>query len=205
VAKVSKSSHTLKMRFAFSLLTLFCFCADGCKRENSEVPKYSAEEVRSIEQEANQGNAESAYLRGTIEEQGLSGQANAARAAEWYKRADTLGNDKATIALGLLYWHGTGVPKDAAEAARWFQRAADHGRADAQYYLAGLYERGEGLAKDEVQALKWLLIASRGQPYIKEASVEAGDLKQRLSQERVREAERAASEFRLPATTSSNK
>src|SRR5205085_9479222 len=80
VAKISKSSHTLEMRFAFSLLTLFCFCVPGCKRENSDVPKYSAEEVRSIEQEANQGNAESAYLRGTIEEQGLSGPANAARA-----------------------------------------------------------------------------------------------------------------------------
>src|SRR5690606_1076163 len=43
------------------------------------------------------------------------------------------GNDKAQVALAIMYDEGHDLPQSDTKAAKWFKRAAEQGNADAQY------------------------------------------------------------------------
>ena len=50
-------------------------------------------------------------------------QQDAARAAQWYRKAADQGNALAQAHLGLMYEHGYGVPTDAVLARMWLNLA----------------------------------------------------------------------------------
>lgn len=54
------------------------------------------------------------------------GPADAARAADLFRRAAERGNALAEYDYGYCYEHGLGVPRDLAQAYAWYQRAASH-------------------------------------------------------------------------------
>jgi len=174
----------------------------GCRPPAPDLPAYSAGEIQHLEELARGGDAESAFLRGVIEQQGLGLPAAPARAVPWLEQAAGLGHAPAELALGQLWLTGDGVVADPARAAHWFGRAADRGRADAQYQLAQLHRAGTGVTRDPVQALKWLLLASRGSPHVKEASVELSSFTNQLTAAQVAEGTRLAAAFQPtpPAT-----
>ena len=99
-----------------------------------------------------------AYL--TFEGEGTA--TDAARAAQWYRRAAEQGDETAQYNLGVMYENGKGVARDLEEAVKWWRKAARQGYADAQYNLGAMYYNGRGVAKDYVRAYLWKSLAADG-------------------------------------------
>jgi|MDTD01.2.fsa_nt_gb TPR repeat protein len=115
---------------------------------------------------AEQGDARSQYLLGTMYRQGLLGVPDKEKGRQWLTMAADGGNADAQFSLGLMYFQGEiRPPKDAkktdplAAAFDLFQRAAEQGHSDAQLYLGQMYENGMGIRRDRVEALKWYQLA----------------------------------------------
>ncbi|MZR31931.1 tetratricopeptide repeat protein [Sneathiella litorea] len=83
------------------------------------------------------------------------------KAMTWYKRAATIGFDRAQANVAGMYLAGEGVEKDYAQAANWFARAAQQGHVVSQYNLALLLENGLGVEKNEERALGWFALAAK--------------------------------------------
>ena len=82
-------------------------------------------------------------------ETGIDGRVvNPAAAAEYYDRASKLGDDDATVRLGILYHRGVGVGFDAGRAVALYQQAADHGNASGMRSLAISLEVGDAIPQD---------------------------------------------------------
>ena len=64
------------------------------------------------------------------------GPAEAARAAEFFRRAAERGNALAEYDFGYCYEHGLGVPRDPAQAHVWYRRAASHATDEAVRSIA---------------------------------------------------------------------
>jgi TPR repeat protein len=64
----------------------------------------------------------------------------------WYRKAAELGNTRAQLTLGLIYWDNPLFPEGNSEAAKWFRMAADQGDAEGQLRIGVLFSRGEGVA-----------------------------------------------------------
>lgn len=113
------------------------------------------------------------YRMGLIHLNGQGVQANATKAAEYFRAVeagvyDITGQDSniqidggsiesaAKTNLGYLHYMGKGVPQDKALAASLFTQAAKHGNYSAAYNLGQLYYHGEGVTKDIEAAQKWL-------------------------------------------------
>lgn len=64
------------------------------------------------------------------------GPAEAARAAELFRRAAERGNALAEYDYGYCYEHGLGLPRDSAQALAWYQRAASHAADEAVRSIA---------------------------------------------------------------------
>jgi TPR repeat protein len=69
---------------------------------------------------AARGDAEASLFLGYVYRNGLGVKRDAARAAEWYRRAARLGQPEAQYELALMYELGIGVTQDPAEAALWY-------------------------------------------------------------------------------------
>jgi TPR repeat protein len=112
---------------------------------------------------ADQGNPEAEFALGDLYGSGII--MDAAKAADWYRRAANQGLPEAENNLGALYSSGEGVPSDPAQALRWWRLAADHGLATAQANLADLLSDGDRVPQDLVQAYKWSSLAAlQGEP-----------------------------------------
>ena len=83
------------------------------------------------------------------------------KAMTWYKRAATIGFDRAQANVAGMYLAGEGVEQNYAQAANWFARAAQQGHVISQYNLALLLENGLGVRKDERMALGWFELAAK--------------------------------------------
>ena len=66
---------------------------------------------------ATRGHAEASLFLGCVCRNSLRMACDAARAAEWYRRAARLGQPEAQYELALIYELGIGVARDPAEAA----------------------------------------------------------------------------------------
>jgi hypothetical protein len=86
---------------------------------------------------------------------------DAAKGAEWFRKAAAGGLPRAQFNLGICLARGEGVPEDAKEAARWFQAAALQGLFPAQLALIEAYSKGLGLEKSPRAALAWDFLARR--------------------------------------------
>lgn len=115
---------------------------------------------------AEQGDARSQYLIGTMYRQGLLGVPDKERGRKWLSMAAESGNAEAQFSLGLMYFQGEIAPPQDAEksdalaaAVSLFRQAAQQDHSDAQLYLGQMYENGMGVRRDRVEALKWYQLA----------------------------------------------
>lgn len=103
------------------------------------------------------------FATGYAYETGIDGRVvNAAAAAEYYDRASKLGDDDASVRLGILYHRGYGVTYDLARAVALYQQAADNGNPSGQRSLAVSLELGEGVGQDVNHAAQLYEQASIG-------------------------------------------
>ena len=98
---------------------------------------------------------------GHMYRRGLGVPQDFGKAMTWYKRAATIGFDRAQANVAGMYLAGEGVKQDYAQAANWFARAAQQGHVISQYNLALLLENGLGVQKDERMALGWFELAAK--------------------------------------------
>ena len=118
--------------------------------------------MRSLQEAADRGDAESAYRLGQMFDWNVSRGAalDYVAAADWYRKAADLGHADAQLLLGLAYRHGTGVERDEVEAARWCRKAAEQGCARAQFVLGSTYRKGVGTDVDGNEAVRWYEMAA---------------------------------------------
>ena len=79
---------------------------------------------------AEAGDSEAQTRVGEIFEQGIDGNPDYTRAAEWYRKAAEQGNSKAQFYLGTLYEKGLGVPQNFDLAMEWYQKSRGKMRGD---------------------------------------------------------------------------
>jgi len=127
----------------------------------------------------------------------LVGPADAAGAADWYRKAADKGIPAAQGNLALIYEAGRGVKRDDGEAQGWYRKAALQGNAFAQYRLGRACERGRGEPKDLVEAYKWYLLSSRAGN--RRAARALGRLKASLTPAQVDDAQARAAAVKAPS------
>ena len=115
------------------------------------------------------------------------------RAVYWFTKAAAQEHAIAQFNLGMSFRYGHGVPRDDNRARYWYMKAASNGNADAQNNLGVIYRNGDGVPTDELQAYLWFnLSASQGN----QTGLEnLASLEQRMSSERVAEAQRLTLKF----------
>ena len=109
---------------------------------------------------AQQGNAITQILVGTMYYEGLGTAQDHKEAMRWYRLAAQQGNTNAQYNLGTMYHEGLGVAQDYKEAVRWYGLAARQGNADAQFNLGVMYGLGQGVLQDHTRAHMWSNIAA---------------------------------------------
>jgi len=115
----------------------------------------NAATLAELNERADAGDPEALFLLGSLYETGQAGRADAAKAAQYYRRAADLGLPHAQFNLGNMYASGHGVAADPFESVMWLRRAADAGLAEAQFNLAVAYEQGHGVRADLGTARRW--------------------------------------------------
>jgi TPR repeat protein len=112
------------------------------------TPANRGNNLASVRQLAESGNASAQYNLGRIYFIGKDVPKDYVQAATWFQKAAEQGDANAQLELGLLLSYGYGVPQDYAQAAIWFQKSADQGNPEAQAVLGRLYEIGQGVQQD---------------------------------------------------------
>ncbi|NDV25126.1 tetratricopeptide repeat protein [Desulfovibrio sp. JC010] len=126
------------------------------------VSNYSAERD-SLEEIALEGNIPAQLRLGYLCKEGLGGDVDYRKSAEWYAMAEKLGSAKAAYELGLLYRKGTGVLKNCSLSFSLFKEAAHKGYVQSMGVLSFYYYTGMCNVKDFGLAYKWAKIgASKG-------------------------------------------
>jgi len=110
-----------------------------CEFNDSSV----AEEVRSCQDDAENGVVEAQVRLADAYYDGDGVPQDFAEATRWTRKAAEQGDSSAQYNLGLAYYTGEGVPQDYAEAALWYRRAAEQGDESAQANLELMHERGQ--------------------------------------------------------------
>lgn len=132
------------------LISLICMYIAACNSLSSQGLEASR---KQIEQQAQQGDAESQYRLGLIYTH--SAAPDYQKATQWYQRSAQQGHRDAEYMLGINYYVGQGVERDFVAARNWFQKAADQGQARAQYQLGEIYMNGRGVQKEQDWAARW--------------------------------------------------
>ena len=117
------------------------------------------DDLDTVRQAADQGDAEAQYNLGVIYNNGEGVPKDDAEAVRWFQLAAEQGYAKAQFELGYKYRWGQGVPLDDAEAVRWYRLAAEQGDDIGQFSLGTMYAVGQGVRKDSVLAHMWFNIA----------------------------------------------
>ena len=126
---------------------------------------------------ADQGDAESFWYLGQIEELGLGVSEDQIQAEKYYRSAldrgfagaqkslKELNNPHHQFMVGFRYYKSIFNPKDYNKAFQWFRKAALNGDPSAQGYLGELYEKGLGVSVDQIQAIHWYTIGAQNGNY----------------------------------------
>lgn len=115
---------------------------------------YNLEEIRKIENEAMNGNAQAlselaqCYYFGTQ----TNIQIDYKKAFELFSKAAELNNVYSQLMLAYMYENGVGGEQDFDEAVKWYDMAAKNGNADAMVNLGNCYFYGRGVKQDYVAA-----------------------------------------------------
>lgn len=115
----------------------------------------SQQELDSLIQMAESGDAEAQYQLGRKYYDGTDLTLNYQEAANWFALAADQGHASAQNSLGYCHYNGYGVEQDSVAAKIWFQKAAEQGNEIAQFNLAQCYQSGVGVTRDLEQAVKW--------------------------------------------------
>ena len=135
-------------------------------------PAEKSEDISSIRQRAEQGDAEAQSELGCIYRYGSAGvPQDDAEATKWYRLAAESEESKDYIqslrqraergdvdaqhSMGNAYAVGGNVVPDGAEAAKWYRLAAEQGHAKAQHSLGFMHWLGEVVPKNDAEAAKW--------------------------------------------------
>lgn len=112
------------------------------------------EALQALQHAADAGSAEGAHRLALVFAQGLAGTPrNDARALELFEKAATLGNQRAQVNVGILYFRGQGVPRDLVQARAWLEKAAANNDPYALYALGRAMDETLGpAAADPVRA-----------------------------------------------------
>lgn len=121
----------------------------------------TAQEVESLSEKAEQGDAEAQFIIGNVYQCGTVVEENDAKAIYWYTQAAEQGHSVAQFILGHNYYNGEIIEQDLDKSVYWFKKGAEHGEAKAQYAIACLYYKGEGVEQDTEKALFWLVKSAR--------------------------------------------
>lgn len=106
-----------------------------------------------LEQAAQKGDSDAAYLLGNAYLQGIHLPRNYELSWRWFKQAAQAGHAGAAYYLGIMARSGYGVAADAFVAVDWFKEAARLRSASGLFMLANAYREGEGVPVDVKQAL----------------------------------------------------
>ncbi|HRE61263.1 MAG TPA: tetratricopeptide repeat protein [Micropepsaceae bacterium] len=154
----------------------------------------TAQAVKWLEIGVNAGYANSEYTLGKLFAEGIGVTRDPSRAAELFQMAAEQGFARAQYNLGKIYRDGDGVAKSPELSIHWFREAAERGHARAQDKLADRYARGDGVPQDDIEALKWAILAA-AHGYAP-AAERRDELRARMPEDSIEEAERRAAEFR---------
>jgi TPR repeat protein len=77
-----------------------------------------------------------------------------------FRQAADLGEARAMLELGNMFFDGEGVPKDYSAGMHWFRLAAERGNSAGMLLLGGMYYLGQGVPADYARAAYWFEKAS---------------------------------------------
>jgi len=123
--------------------------------------------VQSIQQKANQGEADAQFALGRLYYQGAGFPQDTKQAIYWLTKAAKQGHVFAQYKLGDLYMRADGekFSHPHKQAVFWYTKAAEQGFVLAQYELGRIYKNGNEGPPDYRQALFWFTTAAEnGQP-----------------------------------------
>lgn len=172
--------------------------------ETSGRPDYR-EALIWFRKAAEQRYAAAQHAIGYLHFSGKGVQTNYFEAVKWYNQAASRNFADSHYNLAICYERGLGVPQNLSVAVNHYRTAAEFGHRFAQYSLGVCYYEGKGVEADLVQAYKWWnLSAVQSVP---EAASSREILTRLLAEEKIKEGQRLASEFkvRTPASTESPK
>lgn len=120
--------------------------AISCRHRDclSEV-EFSLDEIKSLQQAANKGDASAQNVMGLLSLQGKYMRPSPYKAAAYFVKAAAQNYAEAQNNLGELYLSGHGVDQDYTTAFQWFDKSAAQGLPQAEYNLGRLYMSGMGV------------------------------------------------------------
>jgi uncharacterized protein len=105
------------------------------------------EGLQALQHAANSGSAEGAHRLALVFSRGQAGTArDDARAFELFQKAAALGNKRAQINVGILYFRGQGTPRDLVQARAWLEKAVAANDPYALYALGRAMDDTQGAA-----------------------------------------------------------
>lgn len=113
---------------------------------------------------ADYGDPDAAFGLGVLNDLGLGGTRDPARAFRYYLTAADAGHAEAQFNVAVMIDAGTVRDPDPVAAAVWYARAAANGVPRAAYNLGVLYKEGIGVPPNPDLARHWLGTASETVP-----------------------------------------
>ncbi len=113
-------------------------CTGEITDTDSRESIQAKQELESIKQRAEQGDAELQHRTGSRYEEGYGVPEDAAEAAKWFQKAAEQEDVLAQNRLGMMYEFELGVPENKTEAVKWYQRAVEQGDWAVQVSLEGI-------------------------------------------------------------------
>jgi TPR repeat protein len=118
----------------------------------------SAQDIETIKENANNGDANSQVMLADIYYRGLGQEAvDYQMAFYWASKASEQLEPRGLAMLGTMFANGHGVQKSEKESFYWYKISAELGHPRSQATVALMYYNGEGVLKDNNQAFHWAL------------------------------------------------
>lgn len=106
-----------------------------------------------VEHSANSFDVDAMNSLGYFYHQGIGGERNLKKGAEWFQRAVNHGNINAINSLAVCYEKGLGVNQNLKKAVSLYKQGIKHGSGIAMTYLALCYQNGEGVKQSWKKAV----------------------------------------------------
>ena len=91
------------------------------------VETIDADDIQSLEERAEQGDARAQYELGVMHDDGEGVTQDFQKARHYYEQSAKQNYAKAQFILGDLYFYGKGIPKDKQKAKYYYELAATQG------------------------------------------------------------------------------